>query len=184
MSLKGLKKQKGREGDTNYKFSFFSNTGRSLEVFRITVDERLDNSTVRLLFAPLKNSKKKRGAKINIKGDGDWGPERSMTVSRDDFFAYSSQIKKRKWLIRIVKEVIGNLAQEVSTELLWPALKEGQVFLVGDFFVKGLRYDPDELTVQGSTPREFLRIDGIRSFKDESLRLYSRALCGKETTHG
>jgi len=157
---------------------------KELDIKRITVDERFGDWSIRLLIATLTSRARKSG-KINKPQNIDcWNAEICEYVNKDNFISYLGLGSNNLLIGYAIKEVIGVVKQTPTEDLLWRGLEEGQVFIVGNFHVKGKRYDPEYLTISSTPTIEFLRIDRIERFKDNSKNLYSRALCGKEKSDG
>jgi len=150
------------------------------DVKRITVDERFGDWSIRLLIATLAGKARKSGKINRLQNINCWTSEKCVYVNRDDFISNLGLGSDKRLMACAVKEVIGEVKQTPTINLLWLGLEEGQVFIVGKFRVKGKRFDPEYLTISNTPTIEFLRIDRIERFKDNSKSLYSRALCGKE----
>jgi transcriptional antiterminator Rof (Rho-off) len=157
---------------------------KELDVKRITVDERFGDWSIRLLIATLKGKARTSGKINRLQNINCWTHESCVYVDRDNFMSNLGLDSDISSIARAVNEVIGKVEQTPTKELLWLGLEEGQVFIVGKFHVKGDRFKPEYLTISSTPTIEFLRIDRIESFKDNSKNLYSRALCGKEKSNG
>jgi len=154
------------------------------DVKRITVDERFGDWSIRLLIATLAGKARKSGKINRLQNIDCWTAEKCVYVDRDNFISNLGLGSDISSMARAVNEVIGKVEQTPTINLLWLGLEEGQVFIVGNFRVKGDRFKPEYLTISSTPTIEFLRIDRIESFKDNSKSLYSRALCGKEKSDG
>lgn len=153
------------------------------DVKRITVDERFGDWSIRLLIATLAGRARKSGKINRLQNINCWTPEKCVYVNRENFISNLGLGSDISSMARAANEVIGKVEQTPTINLLWLGLEEGQVFIVGKFRVKGKRFDPEYLTVSSTPTIEFLRIDRIEHFKDNSKSLYSRALCGKEKSN-
>ena len=155
------------------------------DIKRITVDERFGDGSIRMLIANLTSRARKSGKINRLQNINCWTPEICEYVENIENFIYYLKLGSDESLIgTAVNEVIGKVKQTPTKDSLWLGLKEGQVFIVGNFHVKGKRYDPEYLTISSTPTIEFLRIDRIERFKNNSKSLYSRALCGKEKSDG
>lgn len=144
-------------------------------VQRVTVDERLDESLVRLLVAPLAEGVE------DITEDrlANWEPEKEVLATRRTFRRRLGLPKEDASLRQAVKEVLGTEAgRGAARDLLWRGLKEGQVFLVGQFEVVGPRGEPEAIRAREGA-NDFLRIDRIPAVKESAKKLYSKALAGR-----
>ena len=150
------------------------------DVKRITVDERFGDWSIRLLIATLAGKARTSGKINRLQNINCWTPEKCVYVNRENFISNLGLGSDKRLMACAVNEVIGEVEQKPTANLLWLGLEEGQVFIVGKFRVKGNRFEPEHLTVSSTPTIEFLRIDRIKRFKDNSKNLYSKALCGKE----
>jgi len=156
-------------------------------VRRIVVDERFGPDAMRLLIATLTGS----GREITD-GRCQWSAEREYMVSPRNVsrrLLPTGEDRQQRILREIMREAWEAKAEELKTAkrgamtaLLWNELKEGQVFLEGTFKIVGERHDPKAIKV-GLGARDFLEVDRITFFEEQSKTLYSRALRGKEVSH-
>lgn len=153
---------------------------RGPNIKRITVDERFSDWSIRLLIATLAGEAVTSDKKIEFQNINCWNPEKCFYVTRKNFKSHLGLGNNKRLMDCAVKEVIGKVEQKPTANLLWLGLEEGQVFIVGTFCVKGDRFDPEYLTISSTPAIDFLRVDRIERFKDNSKNLYSRALRGKE----
>ena len=123
-------------------------------VKRITVDEKLEDNLVRLLICELP-----QGAKKFSDEEAKWGDEESYFVTPDD---YVQEMGIPRW-----KE----------KDWPWEGLREGQVFLSGNFVTVG-RSKSSRRFAAGRKRRNFLSIEHV--VKEEAKRLYSEVLRGGE----
>jgi hypothetical protein len=153
-------------------------------VNRITVDERLSESLVRLLIAPLK----KQAETITEDSTEDWGKERPRDVTPKNFLTVlglqknSALMRKATTMVLEVEE--GQIDQKQidrPERLLWRELTEGQVFLSGrcEATETGGRLD-FPIIVRSDLKWNFLRIDRFPKVRDGIKRLYSAALTGRK----
>lgn len=157
---------------------------KELDVKRITVDERFGDSSIRLLIASLTSRTRKSGKINRLQNINCWTTEKCVYVNRDNFISNLGLGSNISSMTRAANEIIGKVEQTPTENLLWLGLEEGQVFIVGKFRVKGDRFKPEYLTVSSTPTIEFLRIDRIEPFKNNSKSLYSMALCDKEKSDG
>jgi len=156
-------------------------------VRRIVVDERFGLDAMRLLIATLTGS-------VQEVTDGccPWSAEKEVMVSPRNVLRKlvpTGEYPERKILQEIMGAVWEFKAEELKTgkrgsmkTLVWKELKEGQVFLEGTFKIVGERHDP-EVIEAGVGARDFLQVDRIAFFEEQSRTLYSEALRGKEVSH-
>lgn len=69
----------------------------------------------------------------------------------------------------------GTYEFELGIPLSWDTLKEGQVFLYGEFEIIGDEKDPKRFKYSPGS-ETFLRIDNIPKFRDEVRKIYSDLL--------
>jgi hypothetical protein len=153
---------------------------KEMDVKRITVDERFGDWSIRLLIATLAGEAGTSDKKIEFQNINNWNPEKCIYATKKNFMSNLGLGNDKSLMACAVKEVIGEVEQKPTANLLWLGLKEGQVFILGKFRVQGDRFEPEYLTISSTPTIEFLRIDRIERFKDNSKSLYSRALCDKE----
>ncbi len=128
-------------------------------VYRITVDERLNDDLVRLLIAPLA-----AGVDTFADRDEDWGPEQEVMVNAANYALHMG-----------VRE----------DKLPWRTLAEGQVFLVGQFKTVGPQTAPAGFQVRpGPGRRAWLRIDNLSLVKEPAKLLYSALIQRQEEQDG
>ncbi|MHC5057004.1 MAG: hypothetical protein ACYTKD_20190 [Planctomycetota bacterium] len=154
-------------------------------VRRIAVDERLDETLIRFVIAPLAGGVEKITDSLE-----DWRPEEEELVTPKTFLRCLG-LKKDPDLLRLAYgEIVGEPGSAESSaaragkrrpaaEKMWRALAEGQVFIVGRFRLEGERYEPKAIAA-GDGPFDFLRIDRVSFVKDALKKLYSDALRGRE----
>jgi len=150
------------------------------DIKRITVDERFGDWSIRLLIATLAGEAGTSDKKIEFQNINCWNPEKCIYATRKNFISNLGLGSDKSLMACAVKEVIGEVKQKPTTNLLWLGLEEGQVFIVGKFCIKGDRTEPEYLTISNTQTIDFLRIDRSERFKDNSKILYSMAICGKE----
>jgi len=143
-------------------------------VYRITVDEVLDDSLVRLLVAPL-------AAGVEEITDDDlayWGTEKAVMATADDVLEKLGLTRHRALVAGVVRHWAGDdNSKSTSRERFWQMLAEGQVYLFGRFKVTGKREDPKAIRVRRG-PKDLLRIDRLTAVKDGAKALYAAALVG------
>ena len=122
---------------------------RKAQVRRITIDEKLSDDLVRFVVCSLK-----QGVENFIDRDEDWEEEREELLQSRDY-----------------TQMFGIMAEEFP----WETLKEGQVFLLGEFEVIGDRTAPQCFKVNPGR-KELLRIDNLEEFKEEIKYLYSEIM--------
>jgi len=123
---------------------------RKVRVRRITVDEKLSDDLFRFVFCSLKE-----GIKKFTDRDDEWQEEQEKLVHPRN---YSRILYIRKF--------------EAPA---WETLKEGQVYLSGEFKVIGDRTAPEYFKVSPGR-REFLRIDNLEIIDEGVKSLYSDIL--------
>jgi len=156
-------------------------------VRRIVVDERFGLDRMRLLIATLTGS-----VQEVTDGRSQWSAEKEVMVSPGNVsrkLVPTGEDRERRILQEIMRAAWESKAEELKAEkrgsikmLVWKELKEGQVFLEGTFKIVGERHDP-EVIKAGVGVRDFLQVDRIAIFEEQSKTLYSGALLGKEVSH-
>ena len=145
-------------------------------VYRITVDEKLDDNTIRLLVSPLvagieKYADKKTKVIVITDRQRNWEDERDLIVKRDNF--------------EELLPIFGLMAENVKG-FGWENIREGQVYLLGEVMQKKVKKrrnegtDKDEVLTQFIVkPDEanFYRIDDEVSASIK--RLYFSTLKGR-----
>ncbi|MFC1497209.1 hypothetical protein ACFLS1_01885 [Verrucomicrobiota bacterium] len=148
-------------------------------VKRITIDEVMDHSHVRILISSLLE-----GAASITDDDGNWGEEESFSVDAEGLLMHLGLEQEGIDPVDVAKMFMESLSSdsaetirpgETAKAVIWKFIKEGQVFFVGAFEVEGDRRNPSAIKVcEGK--RDTLRIDEHRCFKDTSSNLYVQAL--------
>jgi len=126
---------------------------RKVRVRRITVDEKLSDDLFRFVFCSLRE-----GIKKFTDRDDEWQEEREELVHPQN---YSRILYVKK-----------------SEAPAWETLKEGQVYLSGEFEVIGDQTKPEYFKVSPGR-REFLRIDNLEIIDEGLKSLYSDVLRGR-----
>ena len=153
---------------------------RKSRVFRITVDEMLDKSAVRILVAP-----QVEGAQeIPVDDLACWRDEHPVIATEDD--CLTKMGLRGKELVAAALEAVGGApsAGKAARVEFWNGIAEGQVFLVGYFDVARRRAGPKTVTVRRSGPKRLLRIDRLDEVKESAKKLYAEAITGKEVPRG
>lgn len=149
---------------------------RKIKVYRITVDEKLDNNTVRFLVCPLvqgieKFVNKKIKQIVITDRARNWDEERGFIVKRDDF--------------EELLPTLGLVPENVK-DFVWENINEGQIYLLGEVTREmATKQDSDEnndkkvftrfIVDQGKA--NFYRID--QEVKETIKRLYFSTLRGR-----
>jgi len=153
---------------------------RKSRVFRITVDEVLDQSAVRLLVAPQAVGVED----IAVDDLTCWQDEVPLIATEDDCLNQLG-LRGGELVAAAVKAVSGaQTTGKAARREFWHGLKEGQVFLVGSFEVVKRRSGPKRVAVRRKGPKRFLRIDRMTAVKDGGKKLYAEAITGKGTRRG
>lgn len=121
-----------------------------MRVRRITVDEKLSDDLFRFLFCWLKEGTKKFKDRVD-----EWAEEQERLVHPRN---YSRILYTKK-----------------AKAPAWETLKEGQVYLSGEFKVVGDQTKPEYFKVSPGR-REFLRIDNLEIIDEGVRSLYSDVL--------
>jgi len=156
-------------------------------VRRTVVDERFGPDAMRLLTATLTGS-----VREITDGCCRWSAEKEVMVTPKNVsrkLLPTGKDRERRILREIMRGAWEPKAEELKTAkrgaltaLLWNELKEGQVFLEGTFKIVGERHDPTAIKA-GVGARDFLEVDRITFFEEQSKTLYSRTLRGKGVSH-
>jgi len=123
---------------------------RKVQVRRITVDEKLSDDLFRFVFCSLREDIKQFTDR-----DDEWQEEREKLVHPQD---YSRILDVKK-----------------SEAPAWETLKEGQVYLSGEFKVIGDQTKPEYFKVSPGR-KQFLRIDNLGIIGEGVKALYSDVL--------
>lgn len=153
---------------------------RSFPVCRITVDEVLDESSIRVLVAPLADGVRD----VSVDDVEDWQEEVPGVVTPEDCLSVMGA--RGKELVSAALRAVGGAkaSRRVARQEFFGGLREGQVFLVGRFTVAKRGGEPQTITVVGGGPRQMLRIDRLEGVKNSGKKLYAEALVGKEVRDG
>jgi hypothetical protein len=110
------------------------------DVRRITIDERLADDLIRAAICRLAG-----GLEVFYDRQDDWGRERGAWFRPGDYAA--------------------KMGLDAGQAPGWHTLKEGQVFVVGEFEIVGERSDPSHLRISRGA-RSVLRLDHLREYRD------------------
>lgn len=110
---------------------------KKLLVRRITVDEKLSDDLIRIVDCHLK-----KGRRVFTDKEQDWGIEREHPVTEENY------IKK-----------IG-IPEDQMHKYKWADMKEGMVFLVGNFDIEQTKRKPKRFVVDRRR-QSFARIDDL-----------------------
>lgn len=154
---------------------------RKIKVYRITVDERLDNNTVRLLVCPVvqgieKFADKKTGEIAVTDRARNWDEEKDFLVKRDNFTE--------------LLPTLGLMAEKVK-DFVWENIKEGQVYLLGEVNRVMASKSKSEEDADNKVIARFIVDQGKANFfpiddmvKDTIKRLYFSTLKGRREHAG
>jgi len=150
-------------------------------VLRITVDERLDETLVRVLVA-----RPARGTgRIEVSDVDVWQDEKPVTVGPADWPGVFRVPVTARALAAAARQVLGDVGNRKLTRmsgagvpprrLCWNGFREGQVYLSGSFVVEERRGEPHVIRpVPGR--RQFIRVDRLAAVQAASNALYASAL--------
>ena len=142
------------------------------QVRRITIDERLNEDLVKIGVARL------------LPGHADlcedtldsWSEEEVRLIHPSTLLRTLGLRKSDPLLKTLSGELASGLEEKNLKGVLWRSLEEGQVYLAGEFEVRGEdRSDPDRIVVRPGA-HCVLRIDLIPAIKKRHKDLYSAAL--------
>jgi len=149
-------------------------------VQRITIDERMDEVSFRLMVADLEE-----GIKTFLIPDIEpWEEEKIDLANREKIqrlFGMVDPARRQHVIHQVTLESPG--VNESDLDLFWDNLAEGQVYLVGQFRVESVGNEPKHGVVKPGI-WNFLRIDRLESVKQAERELYSAALRAKDNYHG
>lgn len=155
-------------------------SGRLREtVFRITVDEILDQSVARLLIAELAEG----ATDLSEDRRENWRDEKTYWIRRENCLRILG-VTRRLLVTRAVQAVTDGPGDVPPNVRFWRGLREGYVFLLGRFEIEGPRHAPKCILVSGAPKEEFLRIDRLPQVKQKLAALYAKALTGRSKNDG
>jgi len=137
------------------------------DVWRITVDERLDEKIVRFLVAEMK-----KGVDIGVVIDEEiWDEEEEFIITSDDlsWIRHKGEECYNCW--SLVKEAWGIYPKLAP---VWSALAEGQVYLSGSFEM--VKVANSFVIKRNPKKRTFIRVDTRPEIKDDLKWLYNEVL--------
>ena len=145
---------------------------RRAKVWRVTIDERLDEDLVKIGVATL------RPGRTDLGKDAldNWSDEEVHLVHPSDYLD-AFKLGKGDPLLKTLSAELKLGARKKDLEGgLWRFLEEGQVYLVGEFEVEGTDPADPERIVTRPGVHSILRIDRIPAIKKRHKDLYSAAL--------
>ena len=137
------------------------------DVWRITVDERLDEKIVRFLVAEMK-----KAVDIGVLIDEEiWGEEETFIITSDDlsWIRHKGEECYNCW--SLIKEAWG-IHPKLAPE--WSALAEGQVYLSGSFEMA--KVANSFVIKRNPRKRTFIRVDTRPEIKDDLKWLYNEVI--------
>jgi len=143
-------------------------------IYRITVDEFLDENLARYLLAPLK---RKRSSDINDLNS--WGREESILFANHELVNEFSKKNYETWT-----GFLNDFNVDEKQRIEWGKLKEGQVYIIGRYTVakKGAKV----MITAGAPPwdkerrNRLHRFDLVPEVKTRINTLYNTALLGRK----
>jgi hypothetical protein len=142
------------------------------KVWRVTIDERLDADLVKIGVATLLPG----CTDLSEDALDSWSEEEVRLVHPSDYLNAFKLDKSDPLLKSLLEELkLGTRTKDLQGGL-WRFLEEGQVYLVGEFEVKGKDPADPERLVTRSGVHSVLRIDRIPAIKKRHKDLYSAAL--------
>lgn len=134
---------------------------RHPKVRRITVDERLAPDFIRLAVAHLEAD---TGDLIDDELD-EWSEEDAEFVHSATVLEAFGLREADELLVTVASELVRQPAGNDPAGVFWNCLEEGQVFLAGEFEIRGGDRERPEAIVPRAGAREVLRIDRLPSVK-------------------
>jgi len=143
------------------------------KVWRVTIDERLDADLVKIGVATLLPGR----TDLSKDALANWSDEEVHLVHPSDYLDAFKLGKSDPLLRPLSTELKLGIGKKKDLEGgLWRFLEEGQVYLVGEFEVKGKDSGDPERIVTRPGVHSILRIDRIPAIKKRHKDLYSAAL--------
>lgn len=137
------------------------------DVWRITVDERLDEKIVRFLVAEMK-----KGIDIGVVIDEEiWDDEEEFIITSDDLSWIHHKGEECYNCWSLVKEAWG-IHPKLAPE--WSELHEGQVYLSGSFEM--VKVANSFVIKRNPKKRIFIRVDTRPEIKDDLKWLYNEVI--------
>ncbi len=137
------------------------------DVWRITVDERLDEKIVRFLVAEMKD-----GVDMGVVIDEEiWGDEVEFIITSDDLSWLHHKDEECFNCWSLVKETWG-IHPKLAPE--WGELGEGQVYLSGSFEMN--RVANSFVIKRNPRKRTFIRVDTLPEIEDDLKWLYNEVV--------
>jgi len=143
---------------------------------RITVDERLHDSLIRLLFADPDT-----GAKLIPLGDAcTWSDEKDKLATPENVLELLGIAGSPALLAEAVRQVAGAASDEPTAAQLWNGLAEGMTFVIGRFEpVADEGTEPYAVKPLKQGEVRLLRIDTLAAVKEGLKSLYASAVSGQ-----
>ncbi|MBN2336093.1 hypothetical protein JXL21_11085 [Candidatus Bathyarchaeota archaeon] len=140
---------------------------RKGDVWRITVDERLDEKIVRFLVAEMKKS-----VDIGVVIDEEiWGDETEYIITSDDISWIHHKGEECYNCWSLVKKAWGIHPKRAPE---WSTIAEGQVYLSGSFDMVNVANS--FVIRRNPRKRTFIRVDNRPEIKDDLKWLYNEVL--------
>ena len=137
------------------------------DVWRITVDERLDEKIVRFLVAEMK-----KGVDMGVVIDEEiWEEEVEFIITSDDLSWLRHKDEECFNCWSLVKEAWG-IHPKLAPE--WGAVAEGQVYLSGSFEMS--RVANSFVIRRNPRKRTFIRVDTLPEIEDDLKWLYNEVI--------
>lgn len=137
------------------------------DIWRITVDERLDEKIVRFLVAEMK-----KGVDIGVVIDEEiWDDEEEFIITSDDLSWIHHKGEECYNCWSLVKEAWG-IHPKLAPE--WSELHEGQVYLSGSFEM--VKVANSFVIKRNPKKRTFIRVDTRPEIKDDLKWLYNEVI--------
>jgi len=145
-------------------------------VRRITVDERLHDSLIRLLFADPEAS-----AKLIPLGDAcTWSDEKDELATPENALELMGIAGSPALLAEAVRQVTGVASAAPTAAQFWNGLAEGMAFVVGRFEpVAEPGAEPHAIRPLAQGDVRLLRIDTLAAVKEGLKTLYATAVSGQ-----
>ena len=145
---------------------------RRAHVWRVTIDERLDADLLKIGVAELLPGRTDLGEDAL----DNWSEEEVRLVRPSDFLGTFGLRKSDPMLKPLSVELKLGGGEKDLEGVLWRFLEEGQVYLVGEFEIKGKDPRNPESIAARPGVHSVLRIDRIPVIKKRHKDLYSAAL--------
>jgi hypothetical protein len=147
-------------------------------VLRVTIDEKLSDTVVRLLVARPEG----RTATIMLGDACAWADEDSVYATPETLLKHLRIEGDSKLLADAVIQVTGAESKDPTAGQVWNGLAEGMVLVVGCFLPDPATpgAEPTAIKLSKKGDKRILRVDNLKATKDGAKAAYAEALTGQD----